>query len=93
MDRLNGTAMDISFTPLTIVEAKGIIEAYSISYRPLSSRKRQGPTVVNVPAGRNNMVITGLNPDTGYAVSVCASTSSGLGVCSEPRVVHPRAGL
>ena len=75
--RVNGTAMRVSFTPLTIVEARRISVAYFISYSPRSCRKRQEGGEVRVPDGKNETVITGLDPKTEYDVVMYATDSDG----------------
>ena len=75
VDRLNGTAMNVSFTRLTIVEARSINVTYTVRYSPQSSRKRQ-EREATVPDGQSHVVIRGLVP-AAYTVVVVASNKIG----------------
>ena len=51
---------------------------------PHTSRKRQTPRDVRVPDGSNSAVITGLDPNLDYDVTMYATTSVGEGPRSQP---------
>jgi len=76
VERLNGTAMNVSWTRLSVVEAQSIAVAYVVSYSPQNFRKRQIREVV-LPANQSYVVISGLNPVTIYQVEVFASNEYG----------------
>ena len=76
VERLNGTAMNVSWTRLSVVEAQSIAVAYVVSYSPQNVRKRQVREVV-LPANQSYVVISGLDPVTIYQVEVLASNEYG----------------
>lgn len=71
VERLNGTAMNVSWTRLSIVEAQSIAVSYVVSYSPQNARKRQVRDIV--PAIKSYVVISGLDPVIIYQVEVFAS--------------------
>lgn len=75
VERLNGTAMNVSFIRLSIVEARSVALSYVVSYSPHNSHKRQGREVV--PANQSFVVISGLDPVTIYKVNMFASNEYG----------------
>ena len=77
VDRLNGTAMNVSFVKLSLVEARRLTVTYFITYAPSSSKKRQaGEKTVAVPDGSSHMIITGLDPKTQYTVRMFAAADN-----------------
>ncbi|CAI8023537.1 Basement membrane-specific heparan sulfate proteoglycan core protein [Geodia barretti] len=74
VERINGTAMMVSFGRLSLVEARRVSIYYFVSYSPSGgTRKRQGGGREG-PVEGNTTVVTGLNPSTGYDVSVFTAT-------------------
>ena len=67
--------MMVSFKTLTIVEAKRVEVYYFITYTASNSvKKRQnGVNDIQVPDGKNETIITGLDPNTEYDVGVYAA--------------------
>ena len=76
VERLNGTAMNVSWTRLSVVEAQSITVSYVVSYSPQSGRKRQVGEVV-LPPSQSYVVISGLDPVTIYHVQVFAMNDNG----------------
>ena len=70
--RLTTTAMNVSFTRLSIVEAKSVNVAYTVMY---ASRKYPVSNMVVVPDGQSNVMITGLDRDSEYIVKVIVSSN------------------
>ena len=89
--RLNGTAMNVSFVELSLVEARRRTVVYTITYSPSGSRKRQVKEVI-VPNDTSHHVIGGLNPDSEYTVRVSAGDGRGNENTSKP-VSVPLEGL
>ena len=84
-ERLNGTHMTVTWTVLTLEQARGFITGYTVSYEPASNtggrRKRDSEeTSVSEPPAP----IGGLSPNLAYSVTVRANTAAGAGVSSEP---------
>ena len=79
-ERLNGTAMNISWTPHNKAQARGFIQSYIITYTVStgSRAKRQTITPVVVPADKSSEVISGLDPASGYDVTVVAQSRGGF---------------
>jgi len=76
VERLNGTAMNVSWTRLSVVEAQSIAVAYIVRYSPQNGRKRQVREVM-LPANQSYVVISGLDPVTIYRVEVFAINNIG----------------
>ena len=75
--RLNDTAMNVSWTPLTLVEARGFVK-YVITYTKAGgSRKRQSPSRKIVNGTDNSCVVNDLEPGVEYDVIVGAQTGGG----------------
>ena len=76
--------MMISWRPLTLAEARGVVSHYTVTYSPQvisGGRKRQAAMMEVVSGMDSSMVsIDGLDPDTVYNVQVSASTGGGDGV-------------
>ena len=100
-DRTSSTTISVTWTPLTLIEARGFIRYYSVSYTLNGSngRKRQGSLetmYVNVSNTSTSATITGLQPSSMYKVQVAAATSAGVGAQSPPSVAEtfrPSAGI
>ena len=74
---MNGTAMNVSWVPLNLVEARGFIQSYTITYMQTSSgsrRKRQMP-MVQVNGSASFAVVGGLQPGIAYEVQVSGVTT------------------
>ena len=77
MIRLNGTAMNVSWTPLNLVEARGFIQSYIITYQQASNvtrRKRQMQTQ-EVDGSASSAIVGGLQPGVAYEVTVSGMTT------------------
>ena len=75
--RLNDTAMNVSWTPLTLVEARGFVK-YVITYTKAGgSRKRQSPSPKIVNGTDSSCVVNDLEPGVEYDVTVGAQTDGG----------------
>ena len=78
VDRSSGTQMTVSWIPLTLEEARSLIQFYRIFYSPGSSNsKRQSTTTCfqspcNVPGSERSVLIIGLDPSSSYSVTVVA---------------------
>ena len=72
----SGTAMNVSFTRLTIVEARSLNITYTVVYSltPLPNRQ----SIMNkVPDNASHVVIRGLEPSATYHVIVVANNTEG----------------
>ena len=88
VERLNSTAMNVSWTLLTLEEARGFVTSYTVSFRKDEGMAKRTTESVFVPGGeQSSVVIRGLDPGSSYLVSVSASTSAGSGEMSEPVVL------
>ena len=77
MIRLNGTAMNVSWVPLNLIEARGFVQSYIIAYQQASSgsrRKRQVQTQ-QVDGGASHAIVGGLQPGVAYEVSIAGMTT------------------
>ena len=74
--------MTVSWTKLTLIEARGFISNYTIAYYPTSmSRKRQQSNSMYkvVSSESNSAIIDGLDENSAYAVQMSANTGAGEG--------------
>ena len=77
VNRLNGTAMNVSWVPLNLVEARGFVHSYIIIYQQASSgsrRKRQMRTQ-QVDGSASSAIVGGLQPGVAYEVSIAGRTT------------------
>ena len=77
--RLNGTHINVSWVPLSLVEARGFIVNYTVSVGPAGGGDM---VTVHVQANETSAVIGGLDPRLAYSVKVWASTVAGHGLPS-----------
>ena len=93
VERLNGTAMNVSFTPLNIAEARSLRTTYTVTYSPVSSKKRQAREV-QVPENQIHVLVNDLDPGTSYDVQVSAANLIGDSVFSESQIARaPSSGI
>ena len=78
VERLNGTAMNVSWTPLNKAQARGFIQRYIITYRvSTEGRVKRQTDSVEVPADQSSVVVGGLDPALEYGVQVGAQSQGG----------------
>ena len=85
MDRIYPTVMVVSWTPLTLSEARGFITSYTVFYSPQVSRgKQQEPHTMQkaVSGNVNQTTINGLDPNTAYDIQMSANTIAGASALS-----------
>ena len=86
--RLNSTAINVSWTLLTLEEARGFVTSYTVSYSKGEGQGRRPVEELVVPGGeQSSAVIGGLDIGSSYLLSVSAGTSAGSGQMSEPVVL------
>ena len=77
VSRINETAMRVTWTPLSIVQARGHLIGYVVSYS-LESRKRQtSPNTKMVGPEESSTVISDLRRGRAYIVTVSAFNGQG----------------
>ena len=88
--RINNTAIRVSWIPLTLVNANGFINNYTITLTPVSNRKRQAAAITKiVPATQSNVVFADLQSNIAYSISVHASTGGGAGQANDSIPIIP----
>lgn len=80
--RINGTHINVTWTPIPLTEANGFIQNYTVTYQRQGSLKRQIQTK-DVSADESSTLIGGLDPIAVYNVQVAASTNAGIGEFSD----------
>ena len=87
IERVNGSHMIVSWTALTLVEARGHITHYTVYYWSASNTRQ----VFNVTVAHNitRVVVGILLPGATYLVEIAASTSVGEGTTSVIMQVQP----
>ena len=92
VERTSLTTMLVSWSPLTLSEARGFVTHYTIAYTPtINSRRRQvsqDTTYQNVSADSSNETISMLDGSLAYSVQVSAGTKAGQGVQSAATVAE-----
>ena len=92
VERPTPTTMLVSWTPLTLSEARGFVTFYTVAYTPvLNSRRRQvsqDTMYMNVSADSSSVTIVGLVGSLAYSVQVLAGTRAGQGVQSRASVAE-----
>ena len=87
IDRPTPNIMLVSWTPLTLSEARGFVTFYTVAYTPvLNSRRRQvsqDTMYMNVSADSSSVTVVGLDGSRAYSVQVLAGTRAGQGELSE----------
>ena len=82
MVRISGSVMRVSWTSLTLTEARGFITHYTVAYFPLSSgSKREELNILYQTVGKDSSdaTIEDLDGYSAYVVQVSASTAAGDG--------------
>ena len=80
VERVNATHMEVRWTALSPVEARGHITHYTIFYWPASnSDSVTSITVHNTTNTSYRVLIGGLLPGEAYVVEISASTAAGDG--------------
>ena len=84
--------MLVSWTPLTLSEARGFVTFYTVAYTlVLNSRRRQvsqDTMYMNVSADSSSVTIVGLDDSLAYSVQMSAGTRAGQGVQSTAEVAE-----
>ena len=86
VSRISEVTALVSWTPLTLVEARGFITDYEISYWTVGS---DGLDIMStqVSGESNSTLITGLDPKSEYYITVSVSTIVGKSDVSTPIVL------
>ena len=73
---LNSTTMNVSWVPLNLVEARGFVQYYVITYEPTSggSRRKRQQQQAQVNGSASSGIVGGLQPGVPYDVSVSGQT-------------------
>ena len=74
--RINGTAINISWVPLNLVEARGFIRGYIITYQQVSngSRHRRQAQMMQVDGSASYTLVGDIQPGVAYNVTVAGMT-------------------
>ena len=76
MVRLNDTAMNVSWVPLNLVEARGFVQSYIITYQQASSgsRRRRQVQTQQADGSVSYAIVGGLQSGVAYEVTVSGMT-------------------
>ena len=91
VERVNATHMIVSWTALSLVEARGHIIYYTVNYWPASYS--EDIKSINVPHNITRVEISDLLSGETYTVEVSASTSVGMGENTEISSVYSTPGV
>lgn len=80
--------MNVTWTKLTLEEARGIITAYIMMYEIVSSRHKKEVMEELSEPGKSYKVVGGLDFTSSYLVTVSASTAAGRGISSSTFTVQ-----
>ena len=87
--RIAATAMEVSWVPLSLIEARGFLSSYTVAYRGKVDSAMATFIHKSVFSNLTCVVITGLNAGLAYEVKVWANTNAGAGVVSELALAEP----
>ncbi len=82
IQRTTPSVITLSWSPLTIIEARGFVRNYTIIYYPaLESRKRQQPNMMSIAVDGNVTSTTNniLYVTSAYSVQISANNGAGRG--------------
>ena len=89
--RTSDTSADVTWTPLSLALARGVVTSYSVKYRSMTSQSEDCSasdasswTAMPSTTSATSLIIVGLNPSRGYCVAVAATTSAGTGPYGTP---------
>ncbi len=85
--RLNGTAVRVSWIPLSRSEARGFITNYIITYWRVGSNAANASTITVSGEDASSAIIINLNSNSDYYFTVSAGTVQGLGNVSVAMVI------
>jgi hypothetical protein len=88
VSRINGTHVNIGWSLLSLYEAKGFVQNYTIEYMEIDDGMPHYDTIV-IHSNQDNITITGLAPTSLYSVIIFASTNGGEGIRNEYTVDRP----
>ena len=80
---LNDTHINVTWHALTLLEAGGFVNNYTVSYGSGKSNE------VTVPMNRTSVLVGGLSQDNEVCVEVWASNGAGAGMRSEQKCISP----
>ena len=85
IQRTSPSVITLSWSPLTLTEARGFVRNYTIIYYPaLETRKRQQPNMVSITVDGNvtSRTINGLDETSAYSAQISANNGAGSGPLS-----------
>ena len=85
IQRTSPSVITVSWSPLTLTEARGFVRNYTIIYYPaLATRKRQQliRTSIAVDSNVTRTTINGLDETSAYSVQISANNGAGRGPLS-----------
>ena len=85
-NRINDTSALVSWTPLSLTEARGFITYYNLTYWTVGSDILDSESTI-VSGDENSTIISGLDPDSQYNFVVSAGTVVGESNFSEPIIL------
>ena len=88
--RVSPTSANVSWTPLTLSEARGFITEYNITYWREGSDSANGMTI-RVAGNESSVIINYLDADLNYFFTVSVGTVEGASNVSEAIIIQ-RAG-
>lgn len=83
--RSGQTTLTVTWTPLNLTEAKSFLTGYLITYSTISRRRRSTDEQTKFVANRwaNSVVLTGLDADKRYGVTIAGVSKQGNGISSK----------
>ncbi|KAG9486715.1 hypothetical protein GDO78_006867 [Eleutherodactylus coqui] len=89
VEAVNSTAVKVLWRSPVSNKQHGQIRGYQVHYVRMENGEPKGPPMLKdvMLADAQEMIISGLQPETAYAITVTAYTTKGDGARSKPRVV------
>ena len=98
--RTSDTSADVTWTPLSLAVARGVVTSYSVKYRSMTSQSEDCSasdasswTAMPSTTSATSLIIVGLNPSRGYCVAVAATTSAGTGPYGTPGTIPSKLSI
>uniref|UniRef100_A0A1X7U1B7 Deleted in malignant brain tumors 1 protein n=1 Tax=Amphimedon queenslandica TaxID=400682 RepID=A0A1X7U1B7_AMPQE len=89
LTRVSDTSINVTWTPLTLSQARGEITFYQVTYEPVD--RADSPVSFNVSGSTSSAVLNNLRDTSKYRVSVAAFTEIGIGPATTVSETSPTA--
>ena len=86
VELLDESSMNVTWNAISLMDARGFLDHYTVTYEPTNNVFAKGLTSIHVPANTTYKVIGDLDSQQSYAVTVSAYTNEGGGPIASQQV-------